>query len=451
MITIKKGLELPILGEPVATIDETPGVRTVALLGDDYVGMKPQIVVREGEEVKLGQVLFHDKRRPGVSYTSPGCGRVAGVHRGAKRAFLSIVIELEGEEEETFSSYLEDDFPRLTREQVEADLLRSGLWTSLRTRPYSKVPPPGSVPHAIFVTAMDTNPLAARAETVIEQSDDTAWHFVHGLTILRHLTDGPLYVCRAPQTLPRLDGIQGIAVRDFAGPHPAGLPGTHIHFLDPVHMRKTVWHIGYQDVMAVGRLFLSGRLPVERIVAVGGPAARRPRLLRTRLGANLGDLLDKEADEGSVRVISGSVLSGRKSELPCDFLGRYHVQVSALADVAERAFFGWVNPLRSKFSVKRVFANAFFGGPGKLALTTSREGSGRPMVPIGSYEKVMPLDVIPTFLLRALLVGNTEQAVDLGCLELDEEDLALCSFVCPGKIEYGPILRKNLTTIEKEG
>ena len=152
-----------------------------------------------------------------------------------------------------------------------------------------------------------------------------------------------------------------------------------------------------------------------------------------------------------MRVVSGSVLSGRKAEPPVDFLGRYHLQVSALADADRRSFFGWINPFRDKFSVKRVFASALLGRRRKYAFTTSREGSPRPLVPIGSYEQVMPLDILPNYLLRALLVGNTERAAELGCLELDEEDLALCAFVCPGKIEYGPVLRKNLATIEKEG
>jgi Na+-transporting NADH:ubiquinone oxidoreductase subunit A len=450
MITIKRGLDLPIRGVPEPTIDRAPGATTVALLGDDYVALRPKVEVREGEQVRLGQVLLRDKRVEGVCHTSPGCGRVVGIHRGAKRVLQSIVVELDGDEEETFAAYAESDLARLARQQVVENLVRSGLWTALRTRPYSRVPSPGSVPRSLFVTAMDTNPLAAPPEMIIEETDETWRRFVCGLEVLRRLSDGPTYVCRAPGTLARLDEVKGLEIREFAGPHPAGLPGTHIHFLDPVHVGKSVWHVGYQDVMAIGGLFLTGRLPVERVVALGGPAVRRPRLLRTRLGANLTELVHDELDEGPVRVVSGSVLTGHQALPPCDYLGRYHLQVSALPDRDERRFLGWSNPFRDKFSVKRVFWTALLGRRHRFAFTTSREGSLRPMVPIGSYERVMPLDILPTQLLRALLTDNTERAIELGCLELDEEDLALCSFVCPGKIEYGPILRRNLAAIEKE-
>lgn len=448
MIHIKRGLDLPIAGEPSQTIEQGPRVRRVALLGDDYVGMKPTLAVREGDRVKQGQVVFSDKKTPGVQYTAPGAGRVAAVNRGAKRRFQSLVIELDGDEEEQFDSYNENDLDGLSREQVRETLVASGQWTALRTRPYSKVPPPESLPRSLFVTAMDTNPLAARPEVVLA---GRGADFRNGLRVLRHLTDGPLFLCKAPETdIPGTD-LDFVTVEEFAGPHPAGLPGTHIHFLDPVGENKTVWHINDQEVAAVGRLFVTGRLDVDRVISLAGPVVRNPRLLRTRLGANISDLLDGELEDGANRAISGSVLSGRTAEGPFDFLGRHHLQISALKEDRERTFLGWLDPGREKFSIKRVFVSSFGGNGRKFSFTTNTNGSKRPMVPVGSYERVMPLDVIPTFLLRSLIIRDTEQAQQLGCLELDEDDLALCTFVCPGKYDYGPILRENLTQIEKEG
>jgi Na+-transporting NADH:ubiquinone oxidoreductase subunit A len=448
MITIKKGLDLPIIGAPSQSIGEVRPVRRVALVGDDYPGMKPTLAVQVGDQVKLGQLLFTDKKRPGVKYTAPGCGKIVAINRGAKRKFESIVIELEGNEEETFKSF---DRPALTavrRDQVVEILINSGMWTALRTRPFSKVPIPDSVPHAIFVTAMDTNPLAANPEMYIKEYES---FFVDGLKILTRLTEGRVYVCKqAGASIPGND-VPSVLLEEFTGPHPAGLPGTHIHFLDPVGPNKMVWTINYQDVIAIGKLFLSGRLFVERLISLAGPAVQNPRLVKTRIGAAIEDLVEGELIEDQVRAISGSLLSGRQAAGGYAFLGRFHLQVSVIVEGREREFLGWLGAGSNRFSVIPVYISGFVGNSKKFAFSTSTEGNKRAMVPVGTYEKVMPLDILPTYLLRAIIIGNTEQAQALGCLELDEEDVALCSFVCPGKYNYGPLLRDVLTTIEKEG
>ena len=238
---------------------------------------------------------------------------------------------------------------------------------------------------------------------------------------------------------------------EFDGPHPAGLVGTHIHFLKPVGATRTVWHIEPQDVIAVGKLFTEGRLMTERVISLAGPVVRRPRLIRTRLGAHIGDLLAGELEEVKARAISGSVLSGRRAVGWSDYLGRYHTQVSVIAESVKRELFGWFNPAGEKFSVLNVMLSALQRGRKRFAFNTAMNGSPRAMVPIGNYERVMPLDILPTQLLRAILVHDTDQAQALGALELAEEDLALCSFVCVGKYDYGPILRATLETIEREG
>lgn len=448
MIRITKGLDVPISGEPSHSVDSRPNVSSVALLGPDYVGMKPTMAVEVGDRVKVGQLLFSDKKTKGVNYTSPASGVVKAVNRGAKRVFQSVVIDVDGDDEVEFTSYRNSDLTSLSREQVTELLLQSGLWTTLRTRPFNKTPVPGSEPHSIFVTAIDTNPLSIAPASVIEDRESD---FLYGLQILRRLTNGTVYVCKKPAAkLPgaELSGVQEVS---FEGPHPAGLPGTHIHFLDPVSETKTVWFLNYQDLIAIGHLFVTGRLDVSRVISVAGPAVTHPALVETRVGAKIDDLVDGSLAEGENRVISGSVLSGRTSVEPFNYLGRFHLQVSALAEGREREFMGWQKPGFDTFSIKRVFAAAFSAGQRRFPMTTTTHGSRRAMVPIGMYEKVMPLDILPTFLLRSLIVGDSEQAQLLGCLELDEEDLALCTFVCPGKTDYGPILRENLNLIEKEG
>lgn len=449
---ITKGLDLPIEGAPTQAISAGPPIRQVALVGDDYVEMKPTMAVAEGDRVRLGQVVFSDKKTPGVQFTAPAAGVVTAVNRGAKRKFESLVIEVDGEEEETFASYRDHNLAQIDRRTVCEQLIASGLWTALRTRPYSRVPAIDAVPHAVFVTAIDTNPLAADPAVVLaEHSAD----FVAGLEVLSTLTEGKLYVChKAGCDIPG-DGKTPAEFHAFAGPHPAGLAGTHIHLLDPVSDSRFVWYIGYQDVVAVGHLFLTGRLLTERIVSLAGPAVSQPRLMRTRLGASLEELTEGQFERPAgkdVRVISGSVLSGRRSRVPVDFLGRFHNQVTVLAEGGQREFLGWMKPGGNKFSVRRAFAAAWSGGSTRrFAFDTSTEGSPRAMIPIGMYEQVMPLDIIATPLLKSLITTDTEFAQQLGALELDEEDLALCTFVCPGKYEYGPMLRRCLNLIEHEG
>lgn len=454
VIRISKGLDLPIAGAPEQSISDGNPVRHVALLGDDYIGMKPTMQVAEGDRVKKGQVVFTDKKTPGVQYTAPGAGTVKAINRGAKRKFESLVIELEGDEQVTFKTYPDHNLAKLDRREVCEQLVESGLWTALRTRPYSKVPALDMVPSALFVTAIDTNPLAADPAVVLEQHQGD---FIAGLEVLSTLTDGHVQVCRkAGATIPG-EGKTPAVFHAFDGPHPAGLPGTHIHFLRPVDRDNAVWYIGYQDVIAVGHQFLKGEIWTDRVVSLAGPVVAEPRLVRTRLGASLSELTADQysvSDQQPARIISGSVFAGRKSTELADFLGRYHNQVSILAEGGQRDFLGWALPGADKFSIRRVFASAWTRNsdePQKFNFNTSTEGSPRAIIPIGMYEDVMPLDIVATPLLKALVTDDIEYAQQLGALELDEEDLALCTYVCPGKHDYGPMLRKNLTTIEHEG
>lgn len=442
MITIKKGLDLPISGKPAQVIHNGNAVREVAILGEEYVGMRPSMKVREGDVVKKGQVLFEDKKNAGVVFTAPASGTVVAINRGEKRVLQSVVIQVEGDEQITFARYETSQLASLSAEQVQENLVASGLWTALRTRPFSKVPALDAKPSSIFVNAMDTSPLAADPAVMINEYKAD---FEHGLTVLSRLARVNL-VKAAGVSIPSVSSVE---VHEFAGVHPAGLVGTHIHFIDPVSITKQVWHLNYQDVIAIGKLFTTGELFTDRVISLAGPQVKNPRLVRTRLGANLAQLTENELAGGENRVISGSVLHGVTAQGSVNFLGRYHTQVSVVAEGREQELFGWIAPGANKFSITRTVLGHF--SRKLFNFTTAVHGGERAMVPIGSYERVMPLDILPTLLLRDLVSGDTDSAQALGCLELDEEDLALCSFVCPGKYEYGSVLRQVLDKIEKEG
>ena len=446
MIKVRRGLDLPISGAPEQVVYDGPTVSQVALVGLDYQGMKPTMAVREGDQVKLGQLLFTDKKNASARYTAPAAGKVAAINRGERRVFQSLVIDIDGDASETFETYAVEQLHTLDRADVIENLVKSGQWTALRTRPFSKVPAADTMASSIFVTAMDTNPLSADPAVIVDQRRED---FTSGLKILARLTNGPVNLCVAPNsTIPGAD-IDGVREIAFSGPHPAGLTGTHIHFVDPVSIDKTVWSIGYQDVIAIGALFTTGCIDVRRVIAIAGPQVTQPRLLGTRLGANINQLVIGELKNDENRVISGSVLSGRQAISEFAFLGRYHSQVSVIQEGRERQFLHYLRAGVNKHSSLPVFVSSFTK---KLFnMTTSTNGSERAMVPVGGYEKVTALDILPIQLLRSLIVGDTEMAQKLGCLELDEDDMGLYTYVCVGKYEYGRILRDNLTRIEKEG
>ncbi|MDP4537245.1 Na(+)-translocating NADH-quinone reductase subunit A [Alkalimonas collagenimarina] len=445
MIKLKKGLDIPLSGSPKQDITDGPAVKRVAVLGEEFNGMRPTMLVEVGDTVKKGQGLFEDKKTPGVVFTAPASGTVVEINRGAKRVLQSVVIEVGGSDAVQFEKYSADQLSSLTADQVRKNLVDSGLWTAFRTRPFSQTPAIDSTAKAIFITAIDTHPLAADPALVINAEAEA---FKHGLTVLTHLTDGKIYLCKQAGT--ELPSVSGVEQAEFGGPHPAGLPGTHIHFLEGAAIHHVVWHLGYQDVIAAGKLFTTGELPVERVISLAGPVVKNPRLVKTVLGASLEELTAGELTDGEHRIISGSVLSGTTAHGVHGYLGRFHNQVSVLADGSNKEFLGWIAPGSEKFSITRAYLS-HINPKKRFDMTTSTNGSSRAMVPIGNYERIMPLDILPTLLLRDLVSGDTDSAQSLGCLELDEEDLALCTFVCPGKYDYGSILRSCLTTIQKEG
>lgn len=448
MIRIKKGLDLPISGGPRQTIENAKQVRTVALTGFDYIEMKPSMLVKVGDNVKAGQALFACKKNVGLIFTSPASGKVAAINRGEKRVFQNIVISVTGNEFASFESHKGPNVESYDRDQMKAILVESGMWTSIRQRPYSKVADLKIDPSAIFITAMDSNPLAADPKIIINEHEDA---FKAGVSALAKLTKGKTYICQKQGASVSAPTGERIVSQDFSGPHPSGLPGTHIHFLDPVNARKTAFYVGYQDVIAIGKLIQTGKIFTDRVVSLAGPRVKNPRLLRTRFGADVSELVGNELIDGKNRVLSGSVLNGRTVDDVFKYLGHFHNGISVIEEQEHnREFLGWHSPGFAKFSLTRIYLSTFAPSK-KFDFGTDTHGSLRSMVPIGLYEKVVPLNVLPTQLLRALLTRDTDLGQQLGVLELDEEDLALCTFASVGKKDFGPILRENLITIEKEG
>lgn len=447
MYQIKKGLDLPISGAALGDVQSVLA-KSVGVLGQEFNGMKPTMLVETGDVVLKGQKLFEDKKNPGVFYTAPIAGKITAVYRGDKRVLQSVVIERQGDEEISFKKYSNEEISNLNIDNITNQLLESGLWTSFRTRPFSKVPTPNTKPSAIFVTAMDTNPLAINPEDVIAKENDA---FIAGLNIVSKLTDGKTYVCKKAGS--SIDcGSAKVETPEFSGPHPSGLVGTHIHMLEPVSLKKTVWHLNYQDVIIIGRLFLTGSLDTTKTIGIVGPEAKSPRLIKTETGACLFDLLEDQEISDDIRIVNGSVLSGLSVIKETAYLAKYALQIFLLKEGDDKEFMGWLRPGSDKFTATKVYLGGFVKGMKKLfPMTTSSGGSARAIIPIDVYEKVMPLNILPVPLLRTIIVKDTDEAQRLGILELDEEDIALCTFVCPSKYEYGAILRENLEQIEKDG
>jgi len=449
MIKVKKGLNVPIVGSPTEDLDTLKNVRSVAIIGSDYHGMRPTMLVEEGDTVKLGQALFEDKKNPGVIFTSPGAGKIESINRGPRRALQSVVIELGEEASVKFDKYEENQLKTIPSAEIRKNLISSGLWTAFRTRPFSKIPAINSNPSNIFVTAIDTNPLGPNVNKIIEMNESL---FNSGLNVIKALTEQPIHLCVDSDFSLDLEKDSQLIDHTFSGPHPAGLAGTHMHFISPATLKNVNWTINYQDVIAFGELFLTGELPIDKIVSLAGPQVTNPRLIKTRIGACTDELCAGELTQRDNRVISGSIINGREAVGPFAYLGRYHNQISVVSETnkSDRQFMNWLNPGPRRFSKIPLFISSLFSDK-EFKFKTLMNGSDRAIVPIGIYEEVVPLNILPTILLRYIAVGETEKIQSLGGLELDEEDLALCSFVCPSKYDFGSLLRSNLTQIEVEG
>ncbi len=441
--TIRKGFNIPLHGGLESTeIRDAPSVQQVAALPQEAHGIKVKMLVQEGDAVKVGTPLFCDKRDPNVLFTSPGAGTVSAVNRGFRRMALSVVVDLDGDAHENWGT-LTWDHP----ETIANNLQRSGLWTLLRQRPFDKVAESTAHPSSLFVTATDTHPLAPPPLAVLADREDK---FKSGLEVLSRLAPKTFLCTGKGEDWANLI-TDGVEHHQFSGAHPAGNAGVHINALDPVGQNKLAWNIGYQEVTEIGHLVQTGQLPMTRVIAAVGPAMNQPALIRVRRGTSTTKLIQAHNITEKVRVLSGSALSGdlANPDSPTGFLGSRANQMCVLSDAPEKEFIGWANPIGTRHTFTHTALGKFFRKEHKY--DTDLNGSHRAIVPLGSWEEVMPMDIMPTQLIKALAAGDLEMCEKLGVLEVTEEDLALCEYLDQSKTAITSLLRAMLTQIEKEG
>ena len=437
MIKTSKGLNLPISGTPDPIISDAPNVTSVSLLANDFVGMKPTMMVKVGDIVKRGTKLFEDKKNPGIFFTSPAGGTVKDINRGDKRKFLSVEVEVSENEDAEYFEY------ENTSEGLTELLINTGLWNAFRTRPFNRTPKVGSLPDAVFVNACDTNPLSVDPYFIIDQDRDD---FKNGLEALTRLFSCPIH-CTYQNNNFEIN-VDKINYCQVSGPHPAGLSSTHISQLYPVSINKIAWTINYQDIISLGYLLKNKSLRTHKIIALGGPSVFKPSLISARISANIDQLTAGKIDNNS-RVVSGSLIYGHASEGIMNYLGFYDSIISAIPDEANDIFLNWLMPGSNLHSKLNVFSSSLLK-PNKFTFNVSLNGGDRAIVPVGSYDEILPMDILVPQLLKALVVGDIEQAVELGMLELAPEDLALASYICPSKYDYCSILANNLNNLYLE-
>ena len=449
---ITKGLDIPLSGIPVQSAPEMREVEHHALLGGDYPGLKPRLSVKEGDKVKRGTPLFRHKDDPAINYGSPVAGTVVAINRGHRRSLVSVVVAKDDKNsQEKFEGIKNIKPSSVSADKLAKILQESGLWIAFRNRPFNKVPHSSQRPDTIFINTMAVDYHSPDPELFLEHHNE---EFNKGVLALAALAKRQVFICCAPtSSLAKSEyKSKNVTTATFSGKFPASLSGTHMHFLYPASRQATNFCINYQDVSALGGLLTKGELFNHRMLGLSGPAVNNPRLIISMLGAGIKEIVAEGDDihDGDNRLISGSVLTGTALKGEEDsFLGRYDLQITALDRGTKREFMGWISPGLNKFSQQRIYLSSLLK-PKLFPLSSTTNGSERAMVPMSTYEKIIPHNMLATQLLRSLLVGDIEQAERLGCLELAEEDLALCSFVCPGKYEYGEALRRNLTRIEKE-
>ncbi len=446
--SIKKGRDISLKGSAKKEIVEIPFPKNVAVQPLDFKGLKARLSVKVGDAVKVGSPVFSDKTFPEIRVVSPVSGTIASIDRGAKRALLSVVVETDGSQKtESFRKFSGQDIANISRLDVVENLLQGGLWPVLRQRPFSKVANPNQTPKSIFVHAMNTEPLAGDIDFMLGGQEE---EFQAGLDIIKKLTDGNVHVCfKEGARSKALTQACGTQSHSFHGPHPAGNVSTHIHYVDPINKGDLVWYVEAQDIVRIASFFMEGAYPSQKVIAVTGEgAAGQQRYVKTVLGSPLSSLLEN-IDLGGMRCLSGSILTGTDIG-PDGFVCFYDSQVTIIPQGGTRKLLGWLAPGMNNYTFSNTFVSAFL--PKKeYSLDSDENGSHRAIVLNNVYDKYVALDIMTYFLLKAVISGNIEEAEQLGILECDAEDFALCTFACPSKTDVGGIIAQGLEDIEREG
>lgn len=444
-VKLKKGFDLRLEGIAEKKMTVRIDLPLYAVKPTDFPGLTPKLEVKPGDKVQAGTTLFTDKLTPQIRFTSPVSGTVASVNRGDRRKLLEVVIEKSGDEAIDFGS---QDLSILPAEKIRELLLISGLWPAIRQRPYHIIAKPDSFPKSIFISGFDSAPLAPDFNFIAENSSVSL--FQTGINALKRLTDGQinLVLNGKAEVTEKLKGISGVEISWFSGPHPAGNVGVHIHHLDPLNKGEVIWIVNFQDVISIGRLFDEGVYKNERIVALTGSEVLAPQYFKMISGASVAGILKDNLKNGKQRYISGNVLTGTKIQAD-GFLGYYDAQVTVIPEGDFYEFFGWALPGLNKLSFYKTFLSSLL--PKKIYHPdTNMHGGERAFVLTGKYEKVVPMDIYPMQLLKAILAQDLEMMENLGIYEIAEEDFALCEFICPSKIEIQAIVRQGIDLMIKE-
>jgi len=446
---ITKGLDLKIAGSPDKELEGAPPPETIAIHPIEFSGIKPKVLVKEGDEVSGGTPLFHDKKNPNVQFVSPVSGKITGVRLGRRRAVLAVTIGPDGRGNAIdFGTKTVQAIRAMSREEAVKYLENSGTFVFLRGRPFDRIPLASRAPKSIFINGMNTAPGALDQGVVLK---DKAEELGLGIEILKKLTEGSVHLCYASSgNTDVFKGLEGAALHTFSGPHPAGLVGTHIHFVDPINKGDIVWHLNAIDLAAIGSLLKTGRVATEKFIAVSGVGVKNRKYFQTLPGASLASLLKDNLNEGDQRIINGTILYGTTLEESGHILF-YPNDLQVIPEGRKRRFLGWAMPGKDQYSASsRAFASAFF--PEKeRAFHTNANGGYRAIVWTDVYDEVMPLDIYTNFLYKAVLAQDIEEAENLGILEVAEEDFALATYLCPSKNDVSAVIGQGLKMIEAEG
>ena len=440
-IIINKGHDIRISGIPGHEVISGPNPEVLSILPNLFRGVKPKLMVKEGDNVKIGSPLFFDKIKPDVRWASPGSGKISQIQFGARRAIEKIEVTINNNESISFPILTQLDFESSDRIKILDIILEANLFTLIRQRPFNKIANPNQIPRDIFISGHNSAPLSVDLSILIENEKD---NFQTGLTALSKLTKGDVYL-----TLNKLMDFENVKIQTIEGPHPSGNVGIQIHHTKPLKPNEVIWSVNAQHVITIGKLFKTGVYDPTIIVSIGGSGASNPMTVKSLTGMNIGKLINNQSFNKPVRLISGDVLTGRAVD-NSDFLGFYDTSISIIDDNVKRYFLGMLYPGSSK--TKYSLTNTFFGKADQLFnFTSSKNGELRAMVPLNAWENVLPMNIFPNPLYRSILAQDIEEMEKLGIWECDDEDFALCSFACPSKINVGDVIRDGLDLMEQEG
>ena len=428
-------------GIPPSNSISDHGSPTVSLMPNKFRGVKPKLMISEGEHVKIGQAIFFDKTKPNVKWASPGNGKVKKIKFGPRRVIEEVEIAVEGSEALENKVFTKEQIDSSDRNTILNHILEANLFPLIRQRPFNKVANPKASPRDIFISGYNTAPLSVDIHSIIKDNEE---FFQLGLTVLSKLTDGQVFL-----TLKNEIKFDDVKVQTISGPHPAGNIGIQIHHTKPLKPNEIVWTVNAQHVITLGRLFKTGIYDPKIVISVGGSGSNKPENLRVTTGSSVGSIIENQQLNSPVRLVSGDVLTGEIVSQE-NFIGFYDSTITILNDDVKRPFLGMLSLGNSK--TKYSLTNTFLTFTDSLFnFTTSQNGEKRAMVPINAWENVLPMNILPNPLYRAILSQDIEEMEKLGIWECDDEDFALCSFACPSKIDVGKVIRDGLNLMELEG